>query len=55
QQLRRMGVNPEDPTAMASIQIVASTFFNAIDKKGGSPYVFRGDKPSVIEPSETEK
>ncbi|CAJ2665267.1 unnamed protein product [Trifolium pratense] len=52
QQLRRMGVNPEDPTAMASIQRVASTFFNAIDKKEGSPYVFRGDKPSVIEPNE---
>jgi hypothetical protein len=47
-----MGVNPEDPTAMASIQRVASTFFNAIDKKEGSPYVFRGDKPSVIEPNE---
>ncbi|KAI5442257.1 CRM-domain containing factor CFM9, mitochondrial isoform X2 [Lathyrus oleraceus] len=52
QELRRMGVNPEDPTAMASIQRVASTFFNAIDKKEGSPYVFRGDKPSVIEPNE---
>ncbi|CDY66660.1 BnaCnng51840D [Brassica napus] len=38
QQLRRMGVNPEDPVAMASIQRVASTFFNAIDKKEGSPY-----------------
>ena len=24
-----MGVNPEDPAAMASIQRVASTFFNA--------------------------
>ncbi|XP_010502763.1 PREDICTED: uncharacterized CRM domain-containing protein At3g25440, chloroplastic-like [Camelina sativa] len=44
QQLRRMGVNPEDPVAMASIQRVASTFFNAIDKKEGSPYVFHGDK-----------
>ncbi|CAN6853495.1 unnamed protein product [Brassica oleracea] len=33
QQLRRTGVNPEDPVAMASIQRVASTFFNAIDKK----------------------
>ncbi|KAJ0230094.1 CRM-domain containing factor CFM9 [Hirschfeldia incana] len=43
QQLRRMGVNPEDPVAMASIQRVASTFFNAIDKKEGSPYVFHGD------------
>ncbi|KVI02510.1 RNA-binding, CRM domain-containing protein, partial [Cynara cardunculus var. scolymus] len=45
QQLRRMNVNPDDPVAMASIQRVASTFFNAIDKKEGSPYVFRGDKP----------
>ncbi|CAK7328145.1 unnamed protein product [Dovyalis caffra] len=49
QQLRRMGVNPEDPVAMASIQRVASTFFNAIDKKEGSPYVFRGDKESMVE------
>ncbi|KAK6913066.1 RNA-binding, CRM domain [Dillenia turbinata] len=47
QQLRRMGVNPEDPVAMASIQRVASTFFNAIDKKDGSPYVFRGDGESA--------
>lgn len=46
QQLRRMGVNPEDPVAMASIQRVASTFFNAIDKKEGSPYVFHGDNQS---------
>ena len=43
QQLRRMNVNPDDPVAMASIQRVASTFFNAIDKKEGSPYVFHGD------------
>ncbi|KAJ0053387.1 hypothetical protein Pint_02828 [Pistacia integerrima] len=50
QQLRRMGVNPEDPVAMASIQRVASTFFNAIDQKEGSPYVFRGDKELVGEP-----
>lgn len=41
-----MGVNPEDPVAMASIQRVASTFFNAIDKKEGSPYVFHGDNQS---------
>ncbi|KAG7558991.1 RNA-binding CRM domain [Arabidopsis thaliana x Arabidopsis arenosa] len=46
QQLRRMGVNPEDPVAMASIQRVASTFFNAIDKKEGTPYVFHGGKQS---------
>lgn len=51
QQLRRMGVNPDDPVAMASIQRVASTFFNAIDKKDGSPYVFREDKQSKVEPS----
>ncbi|KAF2554322.1 hypothetical protein F2Q68_00036369 [Brassica cretica] len=59
QQLRRMGVNPEDPVAMASIQRVASTFFNAIDKKEGSPYVFHGDKQSergtsVVNTEETE-
>ncbi|MED6182673.1 hypothetical protein PIB30_030873 [Stylosanthes scabra] len=53
QQLRRMGVNPEDPAAMASIQRVASTFFNAIDKKEGSPYVFNEGKPSLIEPPES--
>ncbi|MED6208052.1 hypothetical protein PIB30_041443 [Stylosanthes scabra] len=53
QQLRRMGVNPEDPAAMASIQRVASTFFNAIDKKEGSPYVFNKGKPSLIEPPES--
>ncbi|CAK9161755.1 unnamed protein product [Ilex paraguariensis] len=47
QQLRRMGVNPEDPVAMASIQRVASTFFNAIDKKEGTPYVFQEDKHST--------
>ncbi|KAG5039230.1 hypothetical protein JHK85_011706 [Glycine max] len=52
QQLRRMGVNPEDPAAMASIQRVASTFFNAIDQKEGSPYVFREGKQSIIEPAE---
>lgn len=47
QQLRRMGVNPEDPVAMASIQRVASTFFNAIDRQEGSPYVFQGEKQSA--------
>lgn len=51
QQLRRMGVNPEDPVAMASIQKVASTFFNAIDRKEGSPYVFREDKQPELEPT----
>lgn len=57
QQLRRMNVNPDDPVAMASIQRVASTFFNAIDKKEGSPYVFHGDKqsePSTININEPE-
>ena len=44
QQLRRMGVNPEDPAAMASIQRVASTFFNATDKKEGSLYVLCDSK-----------
>ncbi|CAN0904091.1 CRM-domain containing factor CFM9, mitochondrial [Linum grandiflorum] len=51
QQLRRMGVNPEDPVAMASIQRVASTFFNAIDSKEGTPYVFKGDEISLAEPA----
>lgn len=43
QQLRRKGINPEDPVAMASIQRVASTFFRAIDERQGTPYVFHGD------------
>ncbi|KAI3930990.1 hypothetical protein MKW98_030229 [Papaver atlanticum] len=47
QQLRRKGVNPEDPVAMASIQRVASTFFSAIDEKQGTAYVFHGDKQPV--------
>lgn len=51
QQLRRNGINPEDPVATASIQRVASSFFNAIDKKEGTPYVFHEDKFSVTEPS----
>lgn len=50
QQLRRMGINPDDPVAMASLHKVASTFFNAVDKKEGSPYVFRGDDESPKEP-----
>lgn len=49
QELRRKGVNPEDPVAMASIQRVASTFFSAIDKKDGSPYVFREDKSAAAD------
>ncbi|XP_011655392.1 CRM-domain containing factor CFM9, mitochondrial isoform X2 [Cucumis sativus] len=49
QELRRKGINPEDPVAMASIQRVASTFFNAIDKKEGTPYVFYSDKQAVAE------
>ncbi|KAL0351053.1 UNVERIFIED_CONTAM: CRM-domain containing factor CFM9, mitochondrial [Sesamum radiatum] len=36
QELRRKGINPDDPVAMASIQRVASTFFNAIDKREGN-------------------
>lgn len=52
QQLRRMGVNPEDPVAVASIQRVASTFFNAIDRKEGSPYVFREEKQQFTQPPE---
>lgn len=47
-QLRRKGINPEDPVAMASIQRVASTFFRAIDEQQGTPYIFRGDtQPSA--------
>ena len=38
---------------MASIQRVASTFFNAIDEKDGNPYVFRGDQSPVAEPKTT--
>ncbi|GLU02127.1 hypothetical protein SLE2022_193940 [Rubroshorea leprosula] len=51
QELRRKGINPEDPVAMASVQRVASTFFNAIDEKEGSPYVFHGyNKMSDVVP-----
>lgn len=50
QELRRKGINPDDPANVASVQRVASTFFNAIDKKEGSPYVFREDKLSELEP-----
>ncbi|XWS40680.1 hypothetical protein CRYUN_Cryun17cG0016200 [Craigia yunnanensis] len=53
QELRLKGINPEDPVAMASIQRVASTFFNAIDEKEGSPYVFRGDQSPVAEAKTT--
>ncbi|XP_022741433.1 uncharacterized CRM domain-containing protein At3g25440, chloroplastic-like isoform X2 [Durio zibethinus] len=53
QELRRKGINPEDPVAMASIQRVASTFFNAIDEKAGSPYVFHDDNSPVAEPKTT--
>lgn len=49
QELRRKGINPDDPVAMASIRRVASTFFNAIDKKEGSPYVFQRDKKAELE------
>nr|GME06977.1 uncharacterized CRM domain-containing protein At3g25440, chloroplastic-like [Ipomoea batatas] len=49
QKLRKKGINPDDdPVAMASIQRVASTFFNAIDKKEGTPYVFQGDKSNQV-------
>lgn len=50
QQLRRNGINPEDPVATASIQRVASSFFNAIDKKEGTPYVFHEEKLSATDP-----
>lgn len=48
QKLRKKGINPDDPVAMASIQRVASTFFNAIDQKEGSPYIFQGDKSNQV-------
>jgi hypothetical protein len=54
-QLRRKGVNPEDPVAMASIQRVASTFFRAIDEQQGTPYVFRGDTQSAVETAEMKE
>ncbi|XP_057838644.2 CRM-domain containing factor CFM9, mitochondrial isoform X3 [Cryptomeria japonica] len=56
QELRRRGVNPEDPVAMASVEKVASTFFRAIDEKQGTPYMFRGDKKQSdeIELQETQ-
>lgn len=57
QQLRRNGINPEDPAATASIQRVASSFFNAIDKKEGTPYIFHEENLSEpsnnFEPSES--
>ncbi|CAA0820332.1 RNA-binding CRS1 / YhbY (CRM) domain protein [Striga hermonthica] len=55
QELRRKGVNPDDPVAMASIQRVASTFFNAIDKREGSPYVFREDRTKTTKPPKPEE
>ncbi|CAH9140271.1 unnamed protein product [Cuscuta epithymum] len=54
QKLRRKGINPDDPVAMASIQRVASTFFNAIDQKEGSPYVFQGHKSNQAGPSSSD-
>ncbi|KAK9119840.1 hypothetical protein Scep_017933 [Stephania cephalantha] len=50
QQLRRKGVNPDDPVAMASIQRVASTFFSAIDEKQGTPYVFHENINKLADP-----
>ncbi|KAK8961717.1 hypothetical protein KSP40_PGU021003 [Platanthera guangdongensis] len=47
-----MGISPEDPIAMASIQKVASTFFRAIDEKQGTPYVFSGDAKQMPESSD---
>ncbi|WOL18987.1 hypothetical protein Cni_G27784 [Canna indica] len=55
QLLRRKGVNPEDPIAMASIQRVAATFFRAIDEKQGTPYVFHGDRPSTSEIADVQE
>lgn len=40
---------------MASIQRVASTFFNAIDKQEGTPYVFYGGKQTVTETRNMEE
>lgn len=55
QQLRRKGVNPEDPIAMASIQRVASTFFRAIDERQGTPYVFHKDRQQGADGSQVEE
>jgi len=50
QQLRRKGINPDDPVAMASLHRVASTFFNAVDKKEGTPFTLHGDEEPMKEP-----
>lgn len=50
QQLRRKGINPDDPVAMASLHKVASTFFNALDKKDGSPFMLHGEEEPMKEP-----
>ncbi|KAK1269514.1 hypothetical protein QJS04_geneDACA006947 [Acorus gramineus] len=55
QQLRRMGMNPEDPVALASIRRVAATFFRAIDEKQGTPYVFRSDRHPTQESIKNEE
>uniref|UniRef100_A0A1D1ZKE5 Putative CRM domain-containing protein At3g25440, chloroplastic n=1 Tax=Anthurium amnicola TaxID=1678845 RepID=A0A1D1ZKE5_9ARAE len=55
QELRRKGVNPEDPVAMASIQRVASTFFRAIDEKQGTPYVFHGERHTLSGTEDTRE
>ncbi|CAI9111134.1 OLC1v1011276C2 [Oldenlandia corymbosa var. corymbosa] len=51
QELRRMGISPDDPVAMASIRKTASIFFNAIDQREGSPYAPRKDKEAELESS----
>lgn len=53
QQLRRKGINPEDPIAMASIQNVASKFFRAIDEKQGTPYVFGENAKPIPETNDS--
>ncbi|KAJ1402059.1 YhbY-like superfamily [Sesbania bispinosa] len=53
---------PRDGSKILRIQLpwpaskeFASTFFNAIDKKEGSPYVFREGNQSITEPIEADK
>ncbi|KAF9624308.1 hypothetical protein IFM89_009216 [Coptis chinensis] len=52
QELRRRGVNPEDPQAIKALHRIASQFFNAIEDKQGTPYVFKRDKSPVAQRDE---
>lgn len=44
QELRKMGIEPADSALISSQQRIAATFFSAIDKKEGTPYVSHGDE-----------